>query len=53
MKILAVYEYRGYHINVYEDGSCDITNVWDGELVDGDLHNNKSAEQYIRDIDNE
>lgn len=53
MKILARYEYRGYHINVYEDGSCDITDVWDGELVDGDFHNNKSAEQYIRDMDNE
>ena len=53
MKILAIYEYRGYHINVYEGGSCDITNVWDGELVDGDFHNNTSAEDYIRGIDNE
>lgn len=53
MKILAIYEYRGYHINVYEDGICDITDIWDGELVDGDFHNNKAAEDYIIGIDNE
>lgn len=53
MMLLARYEYRGYHIGVYEDGTCDITDIWSGELVDGDFQNNRSAEDYIRGIDNE
>ena len=50
MKMLARYEYHGYHIDVYEDGTCDITDVWDGELVDGEFENNKQAERYITGI---
>ena len=53
MLILARYEYRGYHIDVYEDGTCEITDVWNGELVDGAFRNNKAAEQYLVDLENE
>ncbi len=53
MKILATYEYRGRNISVYEDGSCDITDAWDGHLIDGGFENNKQAETYISRIDEE
>lgn len=49
MKIVRKYEYHGYRINVYEDNSCDITDYWTDELVDGGFEDNKIAEQYILD----
>ena len=52
MKTLAIYEYLGYNIHVYEDGTCDIADVWSEELIDGDFANNKKAEQYIWDFVN-
>jgi len=50
MKVLAYYEYRHYHIDIYEDGTCDIRDVWSGEIVQGGFENNKQAETYISSI---
>lgn len=49
MRIVRKYEYHGYIINVYEDNSCDITDYWTDELVDGEFEDTKNAEQYILD----
>lgn len=46
------YEYQGYTVKVFGDKTCEVATCY-GAFLDGGFEDNRAAEKYIRELNNE